>query len=190
MSGQLSLWSDGSNQPENGLGGHNPRASLRREMLYLLTSSRDTGRGNRIPPAGIVHSLGVCLIEDWNMTRGKGKSGQGRAGSGMPVFVDVKLTEADRENFLASLGDGVDAVRVLQSFADDGYRVGVSWVGEQQSYTVSVTCRDEESENNGLCMTSFAGDLTRGILLAWFKHDVLCQRRWKAFVPPREESFG
>lgn len=166
------------------------RASIARELRYLLALSRMPVRGYRPTPAGIVHSVGVCLIEDWNMGRGKGRATEGRAGGSLPTFVDVKLSESDRENFLASLGDDFDAVRVLQSFADDGYRVGVAWSGEHQTYTVSVTCRDDESENNGLCMTSFSGDLSRGILLAWFKHDVLCKRKWKSFVPPREESFG
>lgn len=166
------------------------RASIAREMRYLLASSRDAGRGYRISPSGIAHSLGVCLIEDWHMARGKGKGSTGGVGGNLPTFVDVKLSETDRENFLASLGDDFDAVRVLQSFADLGYRVGVAWSGEHQSYTISVTCRDEESENNGLCMTSFAGDLTRGILLAWYKHDVVCGRKWRSHVPPREESFG
>jgi hypothetical protein len=166
------------------------RASIARELRYLFASSRNASGGFRMNPAGVAHSVGVCIIEDWNMARGRGKAGESRAGGAMPAFVDVKLSEADRENFLASLGDDLDAVKALQSFADDGYRVGVAWSGEHQTYTVSVTCRDEESENNGLCMTSFAGDLSRGILLAWFKHDVVCKRRWKSFVPPREESFG
>lgn len=176
--------------PENRTTAETIRASIAREMRYLLTISRDASKPYAIRQAGIVHSLGVCLIEDWDMARGKGKGGNPRQPAGMPTFVDVKLSEADRENFLTSLGDDLDAVKVLQSFADDGYRVGVSWSGEHQSYTVSVTCRDEESENNGLCMTSFAGDLSRGILLAWFKHDVVCKRKWLAFLPPREEAFG
>lgn len=124
------------------------------------------------------------------MARGKGKAAVDRVGGNLPTFVDVKLSPEDRENFLASLGDDLDAVRVLQSFADDGYRVGVAWSGEHQTYTVSVTCRDEESENNGLCMTSFSRSLQQAVLLAWFKHDVVCKRKWKAFEPDLSEQFG
>lgn len=190
MSGQLSYLTDGLCPGDNSGTRRSIRASIAREMQYLLTISRDAGKPYGLRQAGIAHSLGVCIIEDWNMARGKGRVGQVTGGGNLPTFVDVKLSEADRENFLSSLGDDLDAIRVLQGFADDGYRVGVAWSGEHQSYTVSVTCRDPESENNGLCMTSFAGDLTRGILLAWFKHDVVCSRRWKSRVPPREESFG
>lgn len=166
------------------------RASIARELRYLFASGRETGSGFRITPAGLAHSVGVCILEDYQLSRGKGKGSNSGKSDSMPTFVDVKLTEADRENFLASLGDSLDAVRVLQSFADDGYRVGVSWSGEHQSYTVSVTCRDGESGNNGLCMTSFAGSLEKGILLAWYKHNVICKRVWTDRVPPREASFG
>lgn len=166
------------------------RASIAREMRYLLARSNEAGRGGYLSPAGLAHSLGVCLIEDWNMSRGKGKAGQGRAATNLPTFVDIKLTEEERENFLTALEDGLDAVKCLQTFADTGYRVGVAWSGEHQSYTVSVTCRDEESPNNGLCMTSFAGKLERAVLLAWFKHEVVCRGDWGGRVPPREEAFG
>lgn len=166
------------------------RASLAREMAYLLASSRETSWGRRIAPAGLSHSIGVCLIEDWHMARGKGKASDKQGGGGLPTFIDVRLSAEDRENFLAFLGDDFDAVRVLQAFADDGYRVGVTWSGEHQTYTVSATCRNEESENMGLCMTAFSRDLAQGILLLWFKHDVVCGRQWRAFEPKPTERFG
>lgn len=166
------------------------RASIARELLYLLTISNNARRGFNIAPSGVAHSVGVCLIEDWNMARGKGKGTDKAAGAGLPTFVDVKLTPEQKENFLAWLGDDVDAVKCLQSFADNGYRIGVSWSGEHQSYTVSATCRDEDSPNNGLCMTSFSRSLTQAVLLAWFKHDVVCRRLWREFVPDQTDTFG
>jgi hypothetical protein len=166
------------------------RASIGREILYLLTISRDASRGYRITPAGVAHSLGVCLIEDWNVARGARKGKEPGIGQGVPTFVDVKLDDEERENFLAWLGDDVDALRVLQAFTDQSYRVGVAWSGEHQTYTCSVTCRDPDSSNNGLCMTSFSRVLTQAILLAWYKHDVMCQRDWAARAPKPTEGFG
>lgn len=172
MSEQYRLWRDGSVYPEYGAGRQSIRASIGREMRYLLTISYDASRPGRIRPAGIAHSLGVCLIEDWNMARGKGQSKGASAGSAMPAFVDIKLSREDRAAFLEWYSPDADQVGLLQQFTDDGYRVGVSWSGEHQSYTVSVTCRDADSPNNGLCVTSFARLLPQAIALAWFKHDV------------------
>lgn len=175
---------------ENRLGADAIRASIARELRYLFAISNKAGHGFGLTPAGLVHSVGVCILEDFNMSRGKGKGGSETRNAGLPTFVDVKLTEADRENFIHYMGDEIDPIKCLQAFADDGYRVGVSWSGEHQSYTVSVTCRDDESPNNGLCMTSFAGKLDRAVMLAWFKHDVICKRAWRSRVPEREEDFG
>nr|CRY95699.1 hypothetical protein [uncultured prokaryote] len=190
MSGQLGMWPEGQLYPEGGVGRQSFRASIAREMRYLLAISTDAGLPGKLGQSGVAHSLGVCLIEDWNMARGS-KAGKSRTNAGaMPVFVDIKLSAEDRVVFLAWCSSDTDQVEYLQRFADTGYRVGVSWSGEHQSYTVSVTCRDEESPNNGLCMTSFAKSLSQGIALAWFKHNVVSECEWRGFVPPQEELFG
>lgn len=166
------------------------RASLAREMRYLLSISSNAGGSRCVGATGIAHSLGVCLIEDSNMARGKGKGGDVQAGSALPRFVDVKLTAEHREAFAAwSERDG-DLVGFLQALADNGYRVGVSWSGERQSYTVSVTCREVGSVNNGLCMTSFAGTLTTALWLAVYKHLVVTSECWLENAAGGGEDFG
>lgn len=166
------------------------RASIGGELRYLLARSIETSRGFGLSPAGLAHSVGVCLIEDFNMSRGKGKQSEGRGNSGLPTFVDVKLSAEEKEAFVAWSRDDVDPVRCLQAFADEGYRVGVSWSGEHQAYTVSVTCRDSDSANSGLCMTSFGRVLPTAVVLAWYKHEVITGRAWRAFEPDLSESFG
>lgn len=166
------------------------RASIAREMRYLLSISTDAGKPYALRQTGIAHSMGVCLIEDSNMARGKGKAGQGGAGNAMPRFVDVKLTAEQREEFKTWERRGGDLVTFLQSMADDGYRVGVSWSGEQQAYTVSITCRDAENPNNGLCMTSFAKTLSTALWLALYKHLEVTGERWVEGVYGDGEEFG
>jgi len=190
MSGQLGLWDDGPDGPASRAGLQNPRASLYREMRYLLTISKQPGGVGRLSPAGLVHSLGVCLIEDWTMSRGKSKAGNGANTSTLPRFVDVKLTQEEREQFSAWFSPDVEQVSVLQKFADEGYRVGVSWSGEHQTYTVSATCRDPESPNNGMCMTAFSGNLNKAIALLCWKHYHIAGEDWSTRVSPPREDFG
>lgn len=190
MSDQLCLWRDGTPYPDNGVGRSQFRASVAREMRYLLAISKDTVKPGSIRQHGVAHSLGVCLIEDWNMARGAGKQGKtGNAGN-MPRFVDVKLTAEQRDEFRGWARRAGDLVASLQSMADDGYRVGVSWSGEQQAYTVSITCRAEGNPNNGLCMTSFAKDLPTACWLALYKHWEVTQERWVEGVFGDSEEFG
>lgn len=190
MSTQTSLWTDdgagfGSKPPAEGF-----RASIAREMRYLFSIERNPTAGRGISASGVAHSLVVCIIEDFHMSRGKGKASGVGAGGILPTFIDVKLSAEDRAKFVTWTEAHVDPVDTLQAFADGGYRVGVSWSGEHQTYTVSVTCRDDQSENNGLCMTSFSRSLEQAVLLAWFKHAVVCEFRWRQFEPDVSQRFG
>jgi len=190
MSGQLGLWGNGAEGSQKRNPAEEIRASIAREMRYLLTISKDACKPYHIRPAGIAHSLGVCLIEDSNMARGKGSATKAGSGSAMPRFVDVKLTGDDRLVFLHWEGRENDLVMELQRLADDGYRIGVSWSGEQQAYTASLTGRGEGNPNNGLCMTSFAKTLENALWLALFKHHVMCRGQWLESAFGGEEEFG
>lgn len=124
------------------------------------------------------------------MSRGKAKAGNGAASGILPRFVDVKLTQEEREQFSEWFSPDGDQTIVIQWFADNGYRVGVSWSGEHQSYTASATCRNTDDPNNGLCMTAFSGDLSKAIALLWWKHHHLANGDWNSRVEPVKEAFG
>jgi len=190
MSVQRGLWDVGADGSENRPVAGEYRASLAREMRYLLASSRNAGKAGMLSPSGVAHSFGVCLIEDSNMARGKGQGTAVKGGAAMPRFVDIKLTAEQRTGFQNWDQRDDDLVRRVQSLADDGYRVGVSWSGEQQAYTVSLTCRDSDSVNSGLCMTSFAKTLETALWLALYKHLVVTEERWVAGAFGSDEDFG
>lgn len=190
MSVQLRLWDDGTDQPDDRLGVVEFRARLGREIAHLLTISTRAGGVGRLSPTGLAHSLTVCLIEDWHMSRGKSKS-DGKSGGGtLPRFVDVKLTAEERDEFTSWPARDGNLVTFLQSMADDGYRVGVAWSGEQQAYVVSLTCRAEGNVNSGLCMTSFARTLETALWLALYKHLEVTGEKWLEGGFGGDEDFG
>jgi len=124
------------------------------------------------------------------MARGQKKDPVGQGGSSVPRFVDVKLDAEGRRDFLAWLPTAEDPVVYLQRFADAAYRVGIAWSAGHQSYTLSVTCRDPESPNNGQCMTSFGKTPSLVVALAWYKHDCVCAGVWSEYDTPPTEAFG
>lgn len=124
------------------------------------------------------------------MARGQDKTAKRANQGSLPRFVDVKLTAEQREEFKTWERRGGDLVTFLQSMADDGYRVGVSWSGEQQAYTVSLTCRQEGNPNNGLCMTSFAKTLSTALWLALYKHLEVTGEQWVDGSFGSDEEFG
>ena len=184
------MWDDGSDRPDYGVGAQNPRASIGRELRYLLAISNGSSRVGRLSPAGLAHSIGVALIEDSNMARGKGKQREAGSSATMPRFVDIKLTAEQRSEFIDTTYTDEELVASLQTLADDGYRVGVAWAGEQQAYTVSLTCRDPENLNNGLCMTSFARELRVALGLMLFKHYEVANVNWSEASGRDTGDFG
>lgn len=124
------------------------------------------------------------------MARGKGAQKTQSDAVGMPRFVDVQLSAEQRDEFSTWDARNGDLVRFMQSLADDGYRVGVAWNGKQNAYTVSLTCREMGSVNEGLCMTSFAGSLTTALWLAIYKHVEVTRENWSGNRAGGAEDFG
>lgn len=124
------------------------------------------------------------------MARGKGSQSVDNTRASMPKFVDIPLSPECREAFLAWEWDHEGLVVELQRLCDSGYRVGCTWVGESQSYTVSLTCRDSDSVNTGLCMTSFARTLEKAVALAVFKHLYVAEGNWLGVATPPSQEFG
>jgi hypothetical protein len=165
-------------------------AGIRNTLLWCLTSSRYAGMRDRVPPAGVSHTLSVACVELSIMARGAGKAKDDGKGPDLPKFVDVRLTGDDKLVFREWLPSAVDLVGWMASMCDAGYRIGSSWSGESQAYTVSVTCRDTASENSGLCMTSFAKDLRTAVALAQFKHEILTRGVWLSASEREMGDFG
>jgi hypothetical protein len=165
-------------------------AAIREDIATALSSNSHGLRVLYSNPVGHAHMLGVFLLElESVMARGKGQ-GKPEAGSGMPRFVDVKLSQAQREQFRSSVWGTDELVSWLATMAGLGYRIGVSWASEQQAYFVSVTGRSTGGPNDGFCMTSFAGDVPTAVALAAFKHTVVCEGDWHIGASDTDSSFG
>jgi len=143
-----------------------------------------------ISQAGLAHTFAVCMLESAEMARGAGKSGKSGNAAAMPKFVDIKLSQEEKADFVARNYDDKFLVTVLQSLCDDGYRVGCAWDAERQAYTVSLTCRNFDSPNNGLCMTSFAKNIRTAVGLAVYKHTVITVEDWLGEAGAGSEDFG
>ena len=166
------------------------RESVYRSIRWSFASNRNPVVRCGVSDNGIAHTFAVCMTELANMARGKGSGGGGAAQKSMPTFVDVPLTQEERKAFLEWDWDDEVLLVALQRLCDDGYRVGCTWNGESQSYTVSLTCRDVESPNNGLCMTSFAKTLSRAVALAVYKHIDVSDRDWRSVGSGPGDEFG
>jgi hypothetical protein len=155
-----------------------------------LTIGTEASGGLKISPAGLAHSVGVCFLEMSIMARGKGKAVGAGTGAAMPKFVDVKLSVDQRQDFISKQYSDSELVMTVQKLCDSGYRIGCAWSADSSSYTVSLTCRDEDSSNFGLCMTSFANTVHTAIALAVYKHVVVTDGEWLGGFSDADGFFG
>lgn len=153
-------------------------AAVHRHLVFLLTSLTDARLARYMSKSGVSHDFGVCMIEVGIMARGKKTAPEGVNGGVLPRFIDVRLSQEQRAEFKAASYTPQSLALFLEEMCASGYRVGCAYSGERGSFTVSFTCRDDQSPNHNLCMTSFAGDLLTAIALACFKHSVVTEGVW------------
>lgn len=157
------------------------------DALAFLGACRSKKPVSRMSPASLVHWFGVWEIGVNIVARGQKKQQASTNGSAPPAFVDVKLNPEQRVEFAAWQYSDMELLGWLQELVNEGYRIGLSWSNEQQSYFASLTGRDGTGSNEGCCMTSFAGDARKALALAYYKHRYVCEGVWKA---PDEEGLG
>lgn len=158
-------------------------------FAYVLTSGTRDLRERPLAPSSLSHMLGVYVLEGWLlMARSKGR-GEGVA-NGLPKFVDVRLSPEQRAEFASSVFDSDEITRAVFGLVAEGYRVGIGYSGEHGSFTVSLTGRDTGTVNDGLCMTSFAGDALTAVALAVYKHMVVCGGVWPSSQNGAKADFG
>lgn len=166
------------------------RAAVQHHLLYLLTSGSDGGSAFYLKPAAVARDLVVCVLELRSMARGGKPAVDAGNGNQLPRFIDIKLSPEARETFKQVVFAPQELVQFLTDMAADGYRVGCAYSGESGAFTVSLTCRDVHSPNNGLCMTSFARDLPTAVALAAYKHNVIAAGVWPSVGSQAGEEFG
>lgn len=120
------------------------------------------------------------------MARGA-KKAETRVADGLPRFVDIRLDQIQRADFVAQAVSADDLLAALAELIGDGLRVGFSWAEAQNAYICSLTGKGGSGDNFGLCMTSFAASPAIALALAFYKHSVVCGGRW---VAAEEEDLG
>lgn len=181
---QLGLW------PEYRPTAEEVSAAIRRSLVGLLTIQTGKPATYGISSSGLSHMVGVMLLEMEIMARGKGKGSEQTGQQALPRFVDIKLSHEDRADFLSKPLEASAIVMGIQQIVFEGYRVGCAWSGEHQSFTVSLTCRDEGNPNNGLCFTSFAKELHLALALMLYKHHVVSKCVWLGDDGSDDGMFG
>lgn len=90
-------------------------------------------------------------------------------------FVNLRLTADDKPKFVAWADDNApDLGTLLDNMVGSGYKMSMNLDSQNDCYIVAVTGTGDARDNKGLCMTSRADDLVEALMMAVYKHVVLC----------------
>lgn len=116
------------------------------------------------------------------MARGKGGK-EPEATTQWTRFIDIPMAGVTVDDINSEYGDGTSVGAGVDGLVRAGYRIGISFNGQTQSYIVSLTCRDEHSPNAGCTVTSHAGDWWFALAVMCYKHYVVAREDWTSLSP-------
>ncbi len=104
--------------------------------------------------------------------RGKNKAKGGQTDF---QFAEIRLTKDDKASFERWATENLaDAPDLLDALVNSGIKVGYSWSDYNDCYSFSLTDLDEKSQNAHVVMTSRADNFQEAMMIALYKHYVLC----------------
>lgn len=110
---------------------------------------------------------------------------------GSVVWVNHKLTEAEKEAFASWDAPPDDVARALVQLISDGYKLYVSYDNIQKCPSMTVICWREGHVNYGKGFSTWAREWEKLCALVVWKHFSLWAEGWPDVVPPTARGdFG
>ena len=127
------------------------------------------------------------------MARGKanGNSKVEKSTQWNTKFVDISLAGRTMEDIEKAFPSYESIFDVATAMLEDGYRFGLSYNRQNDSFICSVTSKDEASANFGCTFTAFAGDWYTALQVALYKHKIVAGEVWGAAGEAKDRAaFG
>lgn len=131
------------------------------------------------------------------MTKTAEKNGNGRVAGKAPTdpqfttFVNFTLSPDVKEDMLEKFPTQEKVFQAMELLLMSNYRISFSYVFAQDHVVCALTCRNEESANNGKTMTSFSDTWVKAIMSAAYKHFFALDEDWRnAETTQNRPEFG
>jgi len=139
------------------------------------------------------------LIRDINEVIGMATKAKGNgrvAGKATPdknftTFVNFTLSAECADDMRDKFPNVNSVLDALEVFLETGYKVGFSYDFPRGAVICALTCRNEESVNEGKTLTSFAGTWEDALRAAAYKHFFALEQDWRrAETNENRPAFG
>ena len=130
-----------------------------RHFIEASQSFRQSVRGLRIrasyPSVQIVSAWSLTvMVKKWSVD-----------------FVNIELNATHRKELKKIVNDAeYDVGTLLTNLVTDGYRIGLAYNPEKDSFTCSLTAKNTSAHNEGFCLVSHSGTPIKALLTAVYKH--------------------
>ena len=110
-----------------------------------------------------------------NARKGKARKNTGqRYEEGFLGFVDIPLSDHDRDEITVMLGQGsLDGMEFIERALEDGYKFSLSNDSAHSMYIATLTGKADGCENRGYALSGRGPDAVQAVLVLWYKHEVL-----------------
>lgn len=90
-------------------------------------------------------------------------------------FSILRLSSDDEKKFTAWVAkEAPTPMAIMQEITGSGFKVSVSWVFDQSAFCLSIIGTENTKKHKDCVMTTWSDDLEEVILLAGYKHLVVC----------------
>lgn len=105
-------------------------------------------------------------------------------------FVDVKLTEQEKENFTQWDVHDNDLFLLLAEAVVAGHKQSLTWNKQNETYVFSFTGNEGAGKHEGYTLSAFAGDWYIALRVLLYKHHVLLEGDWSKAKDRPTENIG
>jgi len=99
-------------------------------------------------------------------------------------FVNVKLTDAQKEDFKGWLeGDGAGFWANLCDVISEGFKYSLAWDDENEAFVATLTGQGVVGSEDRYCLTARGGTMESATALLVFKDQVLLGKDWGRYRP-------
>lgn len=135
-----------------------------------------------------VNSFGHLIEGVYAVANAKSKPKNGKVD--FKGFVNYRLSEEDKENFMAWEYDDHDLFLLIAGDNQQGYKLTMSFNSENDTFVATYMCNDPESPNAGYCLSAYGNDWYLALKTLTFKHNVVLEGQWNVDKAKQQDSWG
>lgn len=106
-----------------------------------------------------------------------------QAGDNMPKMINVYLSDEDKASIKSNVPPMKDMIDWLEEMTSDNYKITISYDDTTDCFSVFLIGKENQVNNAGLMLASYAPSFIGALAVARFKHEVHFDRIWSSKTP-------